>query len=137
MSSPRPTATVLKLVSNFDIAGQSYTTTVKALDKNGNKTSLEYEGMTGTPYGSFFYSSGALTGTQKTFAGIKGQAYTSVPCSTTPRASRSPRNIRLYKQTVLDADVFRRQLRFRALVRHAHARARAGRERLRFICHPK
>ena len=67
MSSPRPTATVLKLVSNFDIAGQSYTTTVKALDKNGNKTSLEYEGMTGTPYGSFFYSSGALTGTQKTF----------------------------------------------------------------------
>jgi hypothetical protein len=56
-----------EVVSTFNITGQNYTTTIKTLDKNGNKTSLEYEGMTGTPYDAitYFFSGTAATGYTK------------------------------------------------------------------------
>jgi hypothetical protein len=56
-----------RLVSDFNITGQDYTTTVKSLDKNGDKTSLEYEGVTGAPYYAilYFFSGVAATGYTK------------------------------------------------------------------------
>jgi hypothetical protein len=56
-----------EVVSTFNITGQNYTETVKSLDENGNKTSLEYEGMTGTPYDAieYFFSGTAATGYTK------------------------------------------------------------------------
>jgi hypothetical protein len=47
-----------------DITGESYTETVKSLDANGDKVSLEYEGVTGEPYDAiqYFFSGAAATG---------------------------------------------------------------------------
>jgi hypothetical protein len=54
-------------VTHTNITGQTYTSTITQYDGSGNKTSLEYEGVTGAPYDAieYFFSGTAASGYTK------------------------------------------------------------------------